>query len=65
MKKSYLNSERSSAVSLKPSMTIRLLLMALLCFIEKIFVKKHLDSPPNSKKSIQYMIQSFSINPLI
>jgi hypothetical protein len=29
MKKSYLNSERNSAVSLKPSMTIRLLLMVL------------------------------------
>jgi hypothetical protein len=29
MKKSYLNSERNSAISLKPSMTIRLLLMVL------------------------------------
>ena len=31
MKKSYLNSEINSAISLKPSMTIRLLLMVYLC----------------------------------
>jgi hypothetical protein len=53
MKKSYLISERTSALSVKPSKTIRLLLMALLCFIEKFFVKKRsLDTPPNSIKTL-------------
>jgi hypothetical protein len=58
MKKSYLNSERNSAVLLKPSMTIHLLLMALLCFTEKSFVKKSifLGSPLNSKKGYSQAI---------
>jgi len=36
MKKSYLNSEINPAISIKPSMTIHLLLVVLLCFIEKV-----------------------------
>ena len=37
MKKSYLNSERNPAISLKPSMTIHFSFMVLLCFTEKVF----------------------------